>query len=158
MNSPRHSPDYNDTSNCASVSELCLASDGALGTAVPLILELRPELTEPDAIAFLREAADQGYRVLCCRIPGDPGPAALAGFRILMTSRGRIVALEDLVVAQERRRHHLASLLLEHLRALGRSADCERIELDTARSNHDAQKFYIAQGFEAGAFHFAVSM
>lgn len=141
------------------VGELDLAGSMLLEDAATLITELRPDLTATAARRFLSEAAQQGYRVLLCRL-GEGAHrhcAALAGFRVLSTSRGKILMLEDLIVARRWRGRGLGAVMLGHVRSCARQEGCARVELDTGNGNQRAQRLYTSSGFEAIAVHFAAA-
>lgn len=127
--------------------------------AVALLRELRGALTAEAAGEFLTEAMATGYELgLLEAGGGSTAPVALAGFRVLATSRGRILMLEDLVVCASRRRSGDGAALLAWLTGVARSRRCARIELDTGVSNEAAQAFYARHGMAAGALHFSLDV
>jgi GNAT superfamily N-acetyltransferase len=108
---------------------------------------------------FLREAPTSGYElVLLEEDSQEREPAALGGFRVLPTSRGRILLLEDLVVAEEWRGFGAGAALMTWLEAEAADAHCARIELDTGRTNTAAQGFYSGLGMSAVAVHFSIDV
>ena len=141
------------------VGELDLAGSMLVEDAASLITELRADLTVMTARGFLSEATQQGYRVLLCRLgEGEHRQcAALAGFRVLSTSRGKILMLEDLIVARRWRGRGLGAVMLAHVRSRAQQEACVRVELDTGNENRRAQRLYTSSGFEAIAVHFAAA-
>jgi len=72
--------------------------------AIRLLTVLRPALEPDEAGVFLTEAMSSGYEIALSRPAGtDTDPIGLAGFRVLPTSRGRILLLEDFVVEEASR-------------------------------------------------------
>ncbi|GAA5136901.1 hypothetical protein GCM10023339_76460 [Alloalcanivorax gelatiniphagus] len=136
------------------VIEADLSEPDAVIAAASLVSELRPGSPVEDCRTFLMQARLEGYAALVCRTtPGDW--VALAGFRLLTTSRGRILMLEDLVVKGTHRRQGLGSVLIAHLRERAQETNCIRIELDTGVANRTAHRFYAGEGFAAVATHLA---
>lgn len=123
-----------------------------------LLLQLRPTMDADIGRAFLEEALAGGYELGLLMESGESNPVALAGFRILPTSRGRILFLEDLVVSPEHRRSGAGGALLEWTRTVARGAACDRIELDTGITNDTAQSFYLEHGMKQIAIHFGMDL
>ncbi|MET3176420.1 UNVERIFIED_ORG: GNAT superfamily N-acetyltransferase [Arthrobacter sp. UYCu721] len=83
---------------------------------------------------------------------------ALAGHRVLTTSRGRILFVEDLAVAADQREAGIGSKFMEYLERTAELEGCDRLELDTGINNHMAQRFYKRNKMEWIAMHFAKSI
>ncbi|MGW7430203.1 GNAT family N-acetyltransferase [Streptomyces sp. NPDC054861] len=131
-------------------------ADPALVTDVgPLIRALRPGL---DAAAFLEFAvAAHGQGLVFTAAHGPDGRClGVATHRVLATSRGRLLFVDDLVTAPESRSAGVGARLLGALRERARRAGCVRIELDTGTANHRAQRFYHAQRMNIVALHYAL--
>jgi GNAT superfamily N-acetyltransferase len=124
------------------------------GELFEMLRTLRPRLTRAESDRFLAEGHSQGLR---CVVAADQegGPAGLALYRVVATSRGRIVFLDDLVTRPDVRSHGVGAALLEEVMARGERAGCERIELDSGTANRDAQRFYERHGMAIVATHFA---
>ncbi|MEV4949283.1 GNAT family N-acetyltransferase [Streptomyces sp. NPDC053755] len=130
--------------------------DPAMVTDVgPLIRTLRPGL---DAAAFLEFAAAAHGQGLVFTAAHDPAGRCLgvATHRVLATSRGRLLFVDDLVTAPDARSAGVGARLLGALRDRAREAGCVRIELDTGITNHRAQRFYHAQRMNITALHYAL--
>lgn len=123
----------------------------------PLLRSLRPDLTQDSAKAFLREAHTQGY-VLSVYTDSGNRCCALAGHRVLTTSRGRILFVEDLAVAAEQREAGIGRKFMEYLERTAQLEGCVKLELDTGISNQVAQRFYKRNKMEWIAMHFAKSI
>jgi GNAT superfamily N-acetyltransferase len=95
-----------------------------------------------DAAIFVAEEQDRvvGLAVIRLRAP-----------RILPILRRAAVAhLEDLVVAADSRRRGVGTALLRKAEAWARAHNAERLELDVWEFNHEAIRFYEAQGYRTG--------
>lgn len=132
--------------------------DERIPTAVYGLLHvLRPRLT-PEAFGeLLREGAPQGLKVLTAWDgPGRCVGAAL--YRVLATSRGQVLFVDDLVTAASVRSNGVGAALFAALEHRGRAAHCQRVELDSGLANQAAHRFYYRQRMEASAMHFAKSL
>lgn len=125
----------------------------ALGVE-PLIRTLRPELTHEGFLAFAAEAHRQGLVFTVAR--DEQGRySGVATHRVLATSRGRVLFVDDLVTAPDMRSSGVGARLMAELELRGRACGCERIELDSGVTNHDAHRFYHARRMSIAALHFA---
>lgn len=57
--------------------------------------------------------------------------------------------LEDVVVAESKRRHGLGGLLVDWIFEQARKANCQRVFLESGHDNHDAHQFFESKGFKA---------
>lgn len=123
--------------------------------AVRLLRVLRPALDEHAASVFVEEASATGYTLMLLD-DADGVAAALAGWRTLPTSRGRVLFLEDLVVDPARRHRGAARALLGRVAAEARATGCVRVELDTGVGNTSAQALYDGAGLSRVAVHYGL--
>lgn len=135
------------------ISDLDLGDPAAHGGLYELLHDLRPRLTRAGSDRFLEEGHRQG---LLCVVAhdGDGEFAGLALYRVLATSRGRIVFLEDLVTRLGLRSRGVGAAVLKEVEVCGRRAGCERIEFDSGTSNGAAHRFYERHGMAIIASHF----
>ena len=134
------------------------SDDQRLPIAVyPLLRVLRPGLTPNAFERLIAEGSQQGLTVLTAWIAPDRCVGA-ALYRVLATSRGRILFVDDLVTTMELRSTGVGAALFAALEHLGQAANCERIELDSGMSNHGAHRFYYRQRMGAVALHFAKAL
>ncbi|MFT3803285.1 MAG: GNAT family N-acetyltransferase [Burkholderiaceae bacterium] len=116
--------------------------------------ELRPHLpSAPAFIAQARRQAAQGYRLLAAW--QDDQVMGLAGYRVQENLiHGRFLYVDDLVTAEDARRHGLGTTLIEAVREEARRQGCAHLVLDTGLGNALAQRFYFRQGLLAKAMRF----
>jgi ribosomal protein S18 acetylase RimI-like enzyme len=111
-----------------------------------LMRQLRPHLaSEQEFVARWRQQAVVGYRLLA--IWQGLNPIALAGYRVqdnLMHARHLYV--DDLVTDAALRSGGYGGMLMERLKAEGRTLGCAKLVLDTALANTLGQRFYYRQG------------
>ncbi|MEV0844555.1 GNAT family N-acetyltransferase [Streptomyces sp. NPDC049954] len=123
----------------------------------PLIRALRPALTDAGFDRFAAEAHAQG--LVFTAVHDEHGHClAVATHRVLATSRGRILFVDDLVTDPARRSGGVGALLLAHLTERARAAHCDRVELDSGVTNHAAHRFYHARRMGIAALHFALDV
>ncbi|MFT2020530.1 GNAT family N-acetyltransferase [Streptomyces sp. 796.1] len=133
-------------------------TDAAMATDVaPLIRTLRPGLTEDAFTTFATRAHAQG---LVFTAGYDPVGTclAVATHRVLATSRGLLLYVDDLVTAEHARSGGVGARMFAVLEARARAAGCTRIELDSGVTNHHAHRFYHAHRMAITALHFGQAL
>ncbi|GEL24825.1 N-acetyltransferase GCN5 [Pseudonocardia sulfidoxydans NBRC 16205] len=120
-----------------------------------LLAQLRPGFTRNLFEELTTVGYDQGLRFIVAD-DSDGIPIAAAGYRVLSTSRGRILYVDDLVTSEALRSRGFASQLLAELRTRSRDAGCVRVELDSGVTNTRAHRFYLRERLDIGAYHFAM--
>lgn len=123
----------------------------------PLIRALRPALTDAEFDRFAAEAHAQGL-VFTAAHDEHGHCLAVATHRVLATSRGRILFVDDLVTDPARRSGGVGARLLAHLTERAGAAHCQRVELDSGVANHAAHRFYHARRMGIAALHFALDV
>ncbi|WP_371241820.1 GNAT family N-acetyltransferase [Streptomyces pimonensis] len=123
----------------------------------PLIRALRPALTEEAFDRFSSEAHAQGL-VFTAAYDGHGHCAAVATHRVLATSRGRVLFVDDLVTHPGHRSTGMATALMTHLAERARASGCHRVELDSGTANVTAHRFYHARRMTIAALHFTLSV
>lgn len=119
-----------------------------------LLRQLRPALTARAFEELTGEGERQGPRYLLA-YDAAGAPVAAAGYRVLITSRGRILFVDDLVTAGAARRAGVGAALLTAVEERGRQASCTALELDCGVGNAAAHRFYFGRLMSVLAFHFA---
>ncbi|MEU8773866.1 GNAT family N-acetyltransferase [Streptomyces sp. NPDC048606] len=132
------------------------AGDPRIGSDVgPLIRTLRPALDAEGFERFSAEAQAQGLEFTAAYDEADRC-LGVAGHRVLATSRGRVLFVDDLVTDPRLRSAGIGERLLDELKSLARARDCVRIELDSGVTNQRAHRFYHRHALTIRALHFAV--
>ncbi|MFJ4825689.1 GNAT family N-acetyltransferase [Streptomyces bacillaris] len=122
--------------------------------AAPLIRALRPRLSADAFTAFAEEGHAQGLRFTVAYDTATGRALGAATHRVLATSRGRLLFVDDLVTAAESRGRGVGARLMAELERRGRAEGCVRLELDSGTANVDAHRFYHARRLTVAAFHF----
>ncbi|MGV9991252.1 GNAT family N-acetyltransferase [Streptomyces sp. NPDC003374] len=123
----------------------------------PLLRALRPALTDDGFDRFAAQAHAQGL-VFTAAYDAHGGCVAVATHRVLATSRGRVLFVDDLVTDPGRRGGGVGARLVAHLTERARAAECCRVELDSGVTNQAAHRFYHARRMTVSAFHFALDV
>ena len=130
-------------------------SEADLAACFPVMQALRPHLSGP--AEFIERALrqfEQGYHLLAAWSADTVVGAA--GYRMGENLiRGRFCYVDDLVVADDHRRHGLGAKLLDAVAAEARSEGIGRLTLDTALDNVLGQRFYFRYGMLPGSLRFA---
>ncbi|MFI9270091.1 GNAT family N-acetyltransferase [Kitasatospora sp. NPDC052896] len=120
----------------------------------PLIRLLRPGMGAREFAAYAAEAQEQGL-VFTGAFDEHGRCVAVAAHRILTTSRGRLLLVDDLVTTPDLRSTGVGARLFEELEVRARRSGCVRIELDSGVANHGAHRFYHARRMAIVALHFS---
>ncbi|WP_255307983.1 GNAT family N-acetyltransferase [Streptomyces marincola] len=119
----------------------------------PLIRTLRPALGAAGFTAFASEAHGQGLVFTAAYDAAGHCPGVVT-HRVLATSRGRVLCVDDLVTAPDRRSGGVGRRLMDEMTDRARQAGCVRIELDSGTGNHRAHRFYHLWRMSISALHF----
>jgi ribosomal protein S18 acetylase RimI-like enzyme len=124
----------------------------------PVMLQLRPQLTNFDAFAgTVERQRAQGYRLLMAC--ANDAPLALAGYRCMDNFiHGRFLYVDDLVTASAGRGQGIGEQTLGALRRIAVEQGCAQLVLDTALANSLAQRFYFRWGLLARGLHFSMDL
>lgn len=133
------------------------AGDPRWETALPVLQELRPHLTQDLLEQVLHEGASQGLRFTAVLAGGQC--MAVAGWRIIAnTSAIRKLYVDDLSTAAVARSRGYGRMLLSALRERAVAAGCRSLELDSGVQRFDAHRFYLRERMDITAHHFAVKL
>ena len=123
--------------------------------ALPVLAELRPNLTPELLGAVYAEGFPQGLRFTAAY--DEHGRCvAVAGWRLMATTVAvRKCYVDDLVTTAEHRSAGVGHALLAELERRARESGCRIIDLDSAVTRADAHRFYLRERMPITSFHFA---
>ena len=122
---------------------------------LPVLGELRTELTPEELAAVYEEGYPQGLRFTVA-YNNDGAAVGVAGWRVIATTIAlRKLYVDDLVTAQSARSTGVGAALLAELTERARRAGCTAIDLDSALHRADAHRFYLRERMPIVSFHFA---
>jgi ribosomal protein S18 acetylase RimI-like enzyme len=116
---------------------------------------LRPHLGGPaELVERALRQMEQGYHLLAAW--SDDTVVGAAGYRMQENLiRGRFCYVDDLVVAEDHRRHGVGALLLDAVAGRAQAEGIGRLTLDTALDNLLGQRFYFRYGMLPASMRFA---
>jgi GNAT superfamily N-acetyltransferase len=120
--------------------------------ALALLAQLRPgtaDLVGAVAATVAQQVRYLGAHDRTGRLVG------LAGWRIVASTRGRVLYVDDLVTDQACRSQGAGGALLAWLERTARTDGCQALELDSGVTRDGAHRFYARAGLSISAFHFA---
>jgi GNAT superfamily N-acetyltransferase len=124
---------------------------------LPVLRELRPQLTAESLASIYAEGHPQGLRFTGAYLNG--ACLAVAGWRIVATTFcGRKLTIDDMVTVSTDRSTGLGRALLAELHRRAHAADCHLLDLDSATHRADAHRFYMRERMSIGAFHFITQL
>ncbi|WP_263120582.1 GNAT family N-acetyltransferase [Cellulomonas sp. RIT-PI-Y] len=122
--------------------------------ALPVLQELRTELTAEQLAEVIAEGAPQGLRFTAA--VDDGVVRAVAGWRVLAnTHLRRKLYVDDLSTAAAERSRGYGSALLGELARRARELGCAAIDLDSGVHRFDAHRFYLRERMHISSHHFS---
>lgn len=141
------------------MSEVRELSENESGRAALALLELRPHVGSPEAMAERIDAQRAGgYRVVAAFDPGEEDAAAAAGFRIAENlAWGRFLYVDDLVTRADARGRGHADAVMAWVSEEAERAGCTELHLDSGvgPDREDAHRFYFRHRLRITSYHFA---
>ena len=133
-------------------------TDADLAACFPVLHALRPHLTAPEELAErVQRQFTQGYHLLAAW--QNATVVGAAGYRMQENLiRGRFCYVDDLVVAESRRRSRIGARLLDAVAEIARAEGCTRLTLDTGLDNLLGQRFYFRYGMLPSSLRFAIPL
>lgn len=128
-------------------------TDAQVAACHPVMVQLRPHVTEEELVRRVRRMRETGYRLVY--LAEDGVVRAVAGFRLLdQLVRGLVLYVDDLVTDAAARSRGHGDALLGWLHEQARAAGCAALELDSATHREGAHRFYFRHRLTISAFHF----
>ncbi len=125
--------------------------------ALPVLRELRPDLTAAALEKVLAQGAPQGLRFLGAF--ADERCLGVAGWRLMVTTSVlRKLYVDDLVATGRARSQGVGATLLRELERRAREAGCRALELDSGVQRFAAHRFYLRERMDINAHHFAKTL
>ncbi|HMQ06567.1 MAG TPA: GNAT family N-acetyltransferase [Saprospiraceae bacterium] len=123
----------------------------------PVILDLRPHLTNSDLWALYQNQMKENYRILY--ILDDQEAVSFIGYRIQnMFHSGRTLYIDDLSTLPGHRGKGYAGQLLEVVFTIAEKNKCQTVSLDSGHFRHAAHRLYLNKGFIISSHHFHKTM
>ncbi len=121
----------------------------------PVVRQPRTHLGEEELVSAVGRMRPEGYR-LAAAYDEEGNPVGAAGFRIQeFLAYGKILYVDDLVVAGDTRLCGVGKALLGWLEEEARSTGCASLQLDSRVQRARAHRFYFREGMAISNYHFA---
>lgn len=128
-----------------------------LSESYPVMLQLRPHLSESDFVNQVQAQQVDGYKLLGAS--RDNAFVGLAGFVIShKLAWGKHLYVDDLVTVDTRRSSGVGQAMLQWLGAYALEQGCEQLHLDSGVQRFAAHRFYLRHGFDITSHHFAKTL
>ncbi|MBP1989010.1 GNAT family N-acetyltransferase [Paenibacillus eucommiae] len=109
--------------------------------ALPVLNELRPDLTEATFLPLMRTMVQEGYRLFA--LINNEQIQSLAGIAIKTNFYyQRHVFVYDLVTKSQSRSQGCGKALLSYIHQFAKDNDCETVALESGLHRVDAHRFY----------------
>ncbi|MES2181526.1 MAG: GNAT family N-acetyltransferase [Pseudomonadota bacterium] len=135
-----------------------IIDDTDLADFSSIMMELRTHIdTHEEIVKRMHTQMSTGYCLL--GYWENDLPAAVAGYRVQESlTHGKYMCVDDFVVSSVVRNKGIGSKLLDYLLHLASHENCNKLVLDSAMSNHLAQRFYYGKNMKATALHFSYDL
>lgn len=143
------------------IVDLAGVDDPRWQSALPVLRELRPNLTDELFQQVIKEGTPQGLRFTAI-FDGDDDNAdcvAIAGWRVVAsTGVGRKLYVDDLSTAAAARSRGFGSEILSHLKDRARELGRSVLMLDSGVQRFSAHRFYLRERMEIRAHQFRMDI
>jgi GNAT superfamily N-acetyltransferase len=133
-------------------------TDSQIRGCFPVMVQLRPHLSEEQFLAQLRrQQAQHGYELAYLQ-DGDR-VVAVAGYRIAeFLAWGKILYVDDLVTDANARSSGHGDALFSWLVARANENGCIQLHLDSGVQRFGAHRFYLRRRMDITSHHFAIDL
>ncbi|MBT8148247.1 MAG: GNAT family N-acetyltransferase [Gammaproteobacteria bacterium] len=133
-------------------------TDEEIMACFDVMKQLRTQLKEDSWLATIRDMQSEGY--VLAYIAKDDLVVAVAGYYICnkLSANGKSLYVYDLSTDERFRSMGFGKRLINDLKELARSRDCETIELDSGVQRFEAHKFYLREEFHIASHHFSCAL
>ena len=132
-----------------------IATKAQIRACFPVMVQLRPHLTQDRFVEQVERMRRGGYRMLAVA-EGDV-IRALAGYRIgEMLAYGRFLYVDDLITDESGRSRGFGALLFDRLKSIAHDEKCVALHLDSGVQRRRAHRFYFREGMHIPSYHFSM--
>lgn len=133
-------------------------TDEEIVACFEVMKQLRPHLKEELWLPAIREMQGEGY--VLAYLTRDDLVVAVAGYYLCnkLSVNGKSLYVYDLTTDERYRSMGYGKRLINDLKDLARSRDCETIELDSGVQRFEAHSFYLREGFHISSHHFSCTL
>ncbi len=134
-----------------------IQTDAQLLQALPVLIQLRPDLTAHSLPALAATLRSEGMQM--AMLLKDGQVATVACYRIsTCLAWGKHLYLYDLVTDEAARSGGCGAAMLDWLIDQARGQGCAQLHLDSGVQRFDAHRFYLRHRFQITSHHFAIKL
>ena len=123
----------------------------------PVMVQLRPHLTESSFIERVERQTPEGYKLAFVEDAGRV--VSVAGFRLMHSlAWGKFMYVDDLVTDERERSKGYGQQLVAWLVDQAKADACDQFHLDSGVQRFGAHRFYLATGMDITCHHFALKL
>jgi GNAT superfamily N-acetyltransferase len=132
-------------------------SDAEIKRCHPVMVQLRPHVTEVDFLPAVRRQQLEGFELAFLESAGQV--RAVAGFRVHeRLYGGKEMYVDDLATDADHRSKGHGKLMLDWLIDRARSQGCQLFALDSGVQRFEAHRFYLVNRMLITAHHFTLKL
>lgn len=133
-----------------------ISTEKGVRSVYSILRQLRTHLDEEEGfVSAIARMRSEGYRLIAS-YDEEGKPVGAAGFRVQeFLAYGKILYVDDLVVAGDTRSGGVGKVLLNWLEEEGRVKGCASVQLDSGVQRGQAHRFYFREGMAISNYHFA---
>jgi GNAT superfamily N-acetyltransferase len=132
-------------------------TDAQISRCFPVMVQLRPHLTESKFLTQVQRQQKAGYHLAC--LTDRKTVKAAAGYRFSESlSWGKFMYVDDLITAGNFRSQGHGRRLLAWLVRQAKAKGCDQFHLDSGVHRFGAHRFYLASRMDIIAHHFALKL
>jgi GNAT superfamily N-acetyltransferase len=132
-------------------------SEAQVRACYPVMVQLRPHLTEEQFVGQVRRQQEHGYQLAFLR--EAERAVAVAGYRIAeFLAWGKILYVDDLVTDANARSRGFGDELFAWLVAHAKANGCDQLHLDSGVQRFAAHRFYLRLRMNITSHHFALDL
>lgn len=133
------------------------SSELDLARCFPIMVQLRPQLTQLEFINKVKHQQQSGYSLAYLEENG--AIKAVAGFRFVENLvDGQLLYVDDLITEASERSRGYGNALFNWLLEYAKSLNCVSLQLDSGVQRGDAHRFYFGKGMKISSYHFKLSV
>ena len=123
----------------------------------PVVVQLRPHLTEGEFLRRVEAQAPESYKIAFVQHAGRP--VCVAGFRIMHNlAWGKFLFVDDLVTDERERSKGFGQQMMTWLVQHAKEEKCEQLHLDSGVQRFGAHRYYLTSGMDITCHHFAMKL
>ncbi len=124
-----------------------------MDSIIPLLVQLNPKITYDLLKSRLKDMVLQGYQ--CVGVFDNDKLIGISGIWVLVKYYvGKHIEQDNVIILPEYQGKGIGKLLTDWIFDYAKSIGCAASELNCYTANESGHRFWVAQGYEAVAYHY----